>query len=142
MAKIKYNFAKIRLDYLKSDINSVKEFFKKHYNTYSSHIAIKTSGWTKEKDNYIENQIEKAKAEYEAERNIKWKKVLKNIDIARMAGLQELCGRLIKKDDVNKLQIKEITEALKHMRLELWETTDNVWTTDLDWLIDDLDDEK
>lgn len=124
MGRTKYNFDEIKQHYFQSEIKDVRTYFRETYGKYTRHMARKSTGWKDQKKKYMREQVEKAKQSYEKERQNKWKKVLRNVDTARMAGLQELWERLVKEDKVSKLQIREITEALKHMRLELWETTE------------------
>ena len=126
MSKTKYNFDELKQEYFESPIQEVKSFFEHKYNKYNRHIAWNTAGWTKEKAEYQKEQINKAKEQYEKERQEKWIKVLRNVDTARMAWLQHLWEKLIKKDKIDWLQVREIIDVLKHMRLELWETTENV----------------
>jgi len=126
MPRRRYDWAKIKQEFFASDYVQIKQYFNDLYKIYNATIAIKTKGWAMEKEKYKMKQISKANKEYEAERARKWKKALRHVDTARIAWLQELGQRLIWQDKVSKLQVREITEALKHMRLELWETTDEV----------------
>ena len=126
MAKQKYNFDKIKQEFFDSDYQEVKSYFEDKFDWLNAHIAKNTLGWTKDKKNYIKDQISKANAIYEKERQKKWIKVMRNIDVARMAWIQELWTRLATQEKVTKLQVREITEALKRMRLELWESTENI----------------
>jgi len=126
----KYNWPEIKQDFMTSDYTELKRYFQDKYKIYNATIAMMTKWWTKDKQNYASEQYEKAQIKYNKEREEKWKKVLRNVDTARMAWLQELWERLVSKEKVNELQVREITEALKHMRLELWEATEINTETD------------
>lgn len=132
MPKMKYNFDELKQEYFESPHLEVKSFFEYKFGAYSTHIIKQTKGWTKDKKEFQKEQIKKAQEEYEAERQEKWIKVLRNVDTARMAGLQHLWERLVSKSRIDTMQVREITEALKHMRLELWEPTENVNQTNRD----------
>jgi len=137
MAKTKYNFPELKQEYFKSDIQDCKAFFEHKFNTFNRHIAWQTTWWRWEKENYAKVQLEKARLVYEKKRQEKWQKVFANMDTARMAGIQNLWERLVNQDRVNKMQVREIVEALKHMRLELWETTENIKSTDNENVLND-----
>lgn len=126
MAKTKYDWHKLKQEFFESDYLEVKGFFEAKFSAYNTNIQEKTAGWTKAKQEYQKAQIQQAEAEYEVEKRKKWKQVFRNIDTARMSWLQEIGARLTKGDKLSKLQVREITEALKHLRLELWESTENV----------------
>jgi len=130
MAVRKYNYPELRLEFFASPINEVKGFFQDKFNTYNASIREKTKWWTNEKKEYQMEQVKKAELVYEKERQQKWTKVLRNMDTARMAWLQQLWERLVNSKVIKEMQVREIVEALKHMRLEIWETTENVKETD------------
>lgn len=49
MWKQKYNFDKIKKEFLESSYDEVKPFMQAIYHTYTSHIKNKTKGWSDEK---------------------------------------------------------------------------------------------
>ena len=156
MAKIKYNFDELKVEFFKSKTPEVKKFFEDKFNTYTAHIRKYTAGWTKDKQNYIRTQIQEAEAEYQIEKKKRWKQVIKNIDTAQMAGLQMFSTKVIQLEKVtsqinqmakdwvvNKSKLKElldisealnavdktsVNDMLKMFKLEKWEATENIWS--------------
>jgi len=132
MATIKYDFPKLKLEFMQSDIPEVKMFFESKFNRYNVHIQKNSKGWTKEKQEYKKLLISKAEAKFRIEEEKQWWIVFKNISKARMSWIQEIWKRLTNWDKLSKMQLRDITDALKHLRLEVWETTENIKTVKVD----------
>ena len=125
MWKLKYDWSSLKLEFFQSDIDEVKEFFQRKYNVYNRNIQQNTKGWTKEKQLYKTDILQRA-----LER--KAKEEAKNLEIpvgqlkmAKKTVIWLLMKRLQKiiEDEDSDININELERILKMTKTELWEPT-------------------
>ncbi len=129
--KQKYNFDKIKLEYFSSPIKEVKEFFQYSYNTYTSHIKLKTKWWSVEKQNMIRNVRIELQKEMEHEMVELYKPTIKELSQMHKAVLTIVKWKLyhlawnITKDDFgniilpDSLDVREVAIIWKIIKSEL-----------------------
>jgi len=123
MAKQKYDWKDLKLQFFQSEIDEVKEFFQRKFNVYNRNIQQNTRGWTKEKQAYKEKILQKAleKKMKEEAKNLEvsvdqLKKAKKTVILLLMKKIQQV----IEWWDIN---IVEQERLLKMIKTELWEPT-------------------
>lgn len=129
--KQKYNFDKIKLEYFLSSIKEVKEFFQCKYNTYTSHIKLKTKWWSIEKQKMITSVRIEAQKEMEQELKELYKPTIEEISQMHKAVLTAIKWKLyhlaqnITKDDFgniilpDNLDLREVALIWKIIKNEL-----------------------
>lgn len=123
MAKQKYDWKDLKLEFFQDEIDEVKEFFQRKYNAYNRHIQQNTRGWTKEKQEYKEKILEKALEK-------KAKEEAKNLEIsttqlkqAKKTVIWLLMKKLKQAIETEDINVKEQERILKMIKTELWEPT-------------------
>lgn len=111
--KQKYNFDKIKLEYFSSSIMEVKKFFHYSYNTYTSHIKLKTKWWSIEKQDMIRSVRIEAQKEMEEELKELYKPTIKELSQMHKAILTVIKWKLyhlaqnITKDDFGNIALPD-----------------------------------
>lgn len=124
MAKQKYDWSALKLEFFNSEYDEVKEFFKQKYNVYNRNTQQNTRWRTKEKQAYKEKILAKVLEK-------KAKEEAKNLEIPvwkLKEAKKAVVGLLMKKisDVINEksnLSIKDQERILKMIKTELWEPT-------------------
>lgn len=94
--KKKIDWDGVKIQYYKSDIMEVKPFIESIGLKWTWHSAVKTKGWADDKAIFMENINKQATKEVEQSLIEQRAILLTNMEKAKIAGLQELAGRLIK----------------------------------------------
>lgn len=135
MARQKYDWAKIKADFLASDIDEVKEFIGKIWGRYNRNCSQATKGRAKEKKEMKERIIREA-----IEENIRKEVDSLEIPIWQLKAAKKTVLWLVmkklnkiiekeKKDEENEeinldnIDIKEQERMLRMIKTELWEPT-------------------
>lgn len=126
MAKQKYDWNSLKLQFFQSDIDEVYNFLKWIYGEKAVkwNLKNKVKGWSKEKQEYKEKIFKKAleKKEKEEAKNLE-------IDMSELKKAKKASIKLLMKkisdiiewwDDVN---VKDVERILKMIKTELWEPT-------------------
>ena len=58
--KAKYDWQKIKIDFFESNFTELKGFFEEKYGTYNGRTLTKTTGWSKEKEQWQREITKKA----------------------------------------------------------------------------------
>lgn len=118
MAKQKYDWWKIKMEFMLSEYDELKQFFQDKFNIYNGEIAKNTKWRTKEKLEYKQKIVMKA-LEKQAEKDSD----SLTLDISFLAQSKNiLVNNLINKliEAWMKWTVKEITKAIESIRTEMW----------------------
>lgn len=123
MAKQKYDWTTLKLEFFQSDIDEVKEFFQRKFNVYNRNIQQNTRGWTKEKQEYKEKILEKALERRAKEEAKNLEIPMEQLKQAKKTTIQLLMKKLQEVIETKNYNVKELEKILKMIKTELWEPT-------------------
>ena len=116
MAKKKYDWYKLKLNFFQSDFDEVKSFFTDKWLTYNSEIRKRTNWWTKEKQDFKQKITEKA-----LENSLK--KQAKDLEIPMDQLAKAKKNAVIKAINVmmeDKLSMADSERIIRILRTEMW----------------------
>lgn len=123
MAKQKYDWKDLKLQFFQSDIDEVKEFFQRKFNVYNRNIQQNTRGWTKEKQAYKEKILQKALEKKMKEEAKNLEMPVEQLKKAKKTVLWLLMRKIQQVIDWEDINIKDQEKILKMIKTELWEPT-------------------
>ena len=116
MAKLKYDWAKLKLEFFQSDFDEIKSFFTDKWLTYNSEIRKRTNWWAKEKQEFKQKITEKA-----LENALK--KQAKELEIPMDQLSKAKKNAVIKAINVmmeDKLSMADSERIIRILRTEMW----------------------
>lgn len=123
MAKFKYDWPALKLEYLKDEIEDVKGFFTERYKVWNAQTSKMTTGWSKEKKERKEKVLKRALDEQA-------KKEAKSLEIpvgTLMKAKKMALVKIIKMMSDQDLNMADIERGLKNIKTELGEPT-SIWS--------------
>ena len=116
MAKKKYDWAKLKLEFFQSDFDEIKSFFTDKWLTYNSEIRKRTNWWTEAKQDFkqkitqraLENALKKQAKELEIPMD-QLSKAKKNAVIKAINVMME-----------DKLSMADSERIIRILRTEMW----------------------
>lgn len=116
MPKQKYDRPRLKLEFLKSDIDEVKGFFKEKYKVWNAQISKMTTGWSKEKIEYKNKIVEKALLKNAEKTANSLELPMEQLTIAK----KNAVVKVIQKMMWNDLDMADMERAIKILRTEMW----------------------
>jgi hypothetical protein len=117
MPKQKYDRPALKLEYIQSDIDEVKGFFKEKYKVRNAQISKMTVGWSKEKVEYKNKIVEKALLK-NAEKAAKSLELpMEQLTIAKKNAVIKVIQMMM--DTENPLDMSDMERSIKIIRTEM-----------------------
>ena len=116
MPKQKYDRPNLKLEFLKSDIDEVKGFFKEKYKVWNAQISKMTTGWSKEKIEYKNKIVEKALLKNAEKTANSLELPMEQLTIAKKNAVVKVIQKMMGND----LDMADMERAIKILRTEMW----------------------
>ena len=116
MPKQKYDRPNLKLEFLKSDIDEVKGFFKEKYKVWNAQISKMTTGWSKEKIEYKNKIVEKALLKNAEKAANSLELPMEQLTIAKKNAVVKVIQKMMGND----LDMADMERAIKILRTEMW----------------------
>lgn len=137
MPKQKYNYTKLKAEFLKSDFDEVKSFITHKWLKYSAERWRRTKWWAKEK------QENDNKALIQATENAITKKAnsleipMEQLSIAKKNAVIKVINMMM--DEKNPLDVADMERVVKMIRTEMWlpntyTKNENTNTEKIEWI--------
>ena len=115
MPKQKYDRPNLKLEFLKSDIDEVKGFFKEKYKVWNAQISKMTTGWSKEKIEYKNKIVEKALLKNAEKTANSLELPMEQLTIAKKNAVVKVIQKMMGND----LDMSDMERAIKILRTEM-----------------------
>ena len=123
MAKQKYDWSVLKLEFFQSDIDEASVFIKWKLGAFDWNIKKQIAGWQKEKNAYKEKILQKA-LDKQAEKEARSLEIpVWTLMKAKKMALTKIIKMMAEQD----LDMSDIEKGLKSIKTELWEPT-NIWS--------------
>lgn len=116
MPKQKYNYTKLKAEFLKSDFNEVKWFITDKWLRYNSERAKRTKWWAKEKQEIDERALIKATQNVLAKQTRELEIPMEQLSIAKKNAVIKVIQKMMEKD----LDLTDLERTIKIIRTEMW----------------------
>lgn len=140
MAKQKYDWPALKLEFFQSDIDEAKVFIEGKIGTLNGNLKKQIAWWQKEKQAYKEKILQKA-LERQAEKEARSLEIpIWTLMKAKKMALTKIIKMMAEQD----LDMWDMDKGLKNIKTELWEPT-NIWSNynfnknKDDWVLSDED---
>lgn len=136
MAKYKYDWPALKMEFFQSDIDDVKSFLsQKGVKLNGWWIAKKTTWWSKEKQEYKDNILAKALEKNIAKQAKEIEIPMEQLSIAKKNAVVKVIQSMMNKD----LDLTDLERTIKILRTEMWLPTsynknDNTNTEKIEWI--------
>lgn len=116
MPKQKYDYNKIKMEFMQSDFDEVKWFLLDKWVIYNSRWTTRTKWWAKEKQEYKNKIVEKALLKNAEKTANNLELPMEQLTIAK----KNAVVKVIQKMMWNDLDMADMERAIKILRTELW----------------------
>lgn len=117
MPKQKYNYTKLKAEFLKSDFDEVKWFITAKWLRYNSERAKRTKGWAKEKQENDNKALIKATEDAIAKKANALEIPMEQLSIAKKNAVIKVIQMMM--DEKNPLDVADMERVIKIIRTEM-----------------------
>lgn len=116
MPKQKYNYIKLKAEFIKSDFDEVKSFITHKWLKYNAERGRRTKWWAKEKQEIDEKALAKATQNVLAKQTRELEIPMEQLSIAKKNAVIKVIQKMMEKD----LDLTDLERTIKIIRTEMW----------------------
>ncbi len=137
MPRQKYNYPKLKAEFLKSDFDEVKSFITHKWLKYSAERGRRTKGWAKEKQENDNKALIKATEDAIAKKASALEIPMEELSIAKKNAVTKVINMMM--DDKKPLDVADIERVVKIIRTEMglpntYSKNENMNTEKIEWI--------
>lgn len=135
MPRQKYNYTKLKAEFIKSDFDEVKSFITHKWLKYNAERGRRTKGWAKEKQENDNKALIKATEDAIAKKANALEIPMEQLTLAKKNAVVKVIQKMMKKD----LDMQDLERTIRILRTEMWLPTtysknENMNTEKIEWI--------